>query len=153
MESEFNEEIIEQVVSRAKMMLEDLDFNKEFEILELSFYNFTLKSSFQREFRALYLALWRFSLDRPFGKDNGKILYDKVLEAPWVWAIKSKSKIVPLAELYYEKLHERGKEDFTEIARHLMAFTSFDESKSKSYVLKLALVIRTRYTFFFDNLL
>ncbi len=153
MESEFNEEIIEQVVSRAKIMLEDLDFHKEFEILELSFYNFTLKSSFTREFRALYLALWRFSSDRPFGAENGKVLYDRVIEEAWVWHAKTKAKIIPLAELYYEKFHERGKEDFTEIARHLMAFTDFDETKSKSYVLKLALIIRTRYTFFFDNLL
>ncbi len=152
MKSEFNDEIMEQVISRAAMMFEDLDFHKEFEILELSAYNFTLKSSFKKEFCALYLALWRFAIERPF-EEHKQLIYDTFVEKAWVWKPKTKEKILPLAQLYYEKLHERGKEDFTEIARHLMAFTKFDETKSKSYVLKLALLIRTRYTFFFDNLL
>lgn len=152
MEVELNQDIIERVIQNAQSMLGDLPVSKDIEILQLGFFDFMKKKKLTQDFKSLYLALWRFALDRSF-PDSSKILYDHFIDTAWPWAISTKKETTYNAELYYEKLQEKGLDDFTVVARHLLSFVEYDEAHRKAYTLKLSLLIRSRYTFFFDHLL
>ncbi len=151
MSAEFPQEELDNLVFTAKELLGSLDYVQELKILQVPVYNITRKRELTKDFKALYIALWHFALERPF-KENTNIIYEHFLKSEWAWEKKSQNEIINRAEQYYEKLHERGKEDFTEIAKHLLSYGVFDEETLRKNVLKLALLIRSRYTFLFENL-
>ncbi len=152
MQAELNDELMDAVVQNGIAMLEDLDFKKEIETLELGFFDFTKKADIIKEFKALYLALWHFAVWRSF-PDNHALIYEHFLQQKWFWKENEKAYIVEYAQNYFEKLHERGVDDFTLLAKHILSFCEHDESKEKAYLLKLVLLMRAHYSVFFEKLL
>ncbi len=148
------QEMFDQAAQHAFIMLSELDFFEEFQLLQVKRFHIMKRKILTREFNALYLALWRFALLRSF-PNNSQEIYDTFLTLSPSWLEKNKDKnlILETAELYYEKLGERGLEDFSEIARHILSFVQYKEDKMKAFQLRLTLIIRSRYSFFFEHLI
>ncbi len=146
-----SQELIDTLVANGRALLTSLDYVQEIKILQVPAYNITRKRQLTREFKALYLALWHLALEQPF-KDHYQATYEHFLKQDFIWEKKNQREILDRSEMYYEKLHERGKSDFTEIAKHILSSSVFDEESIKKNVLKLALLIRSRYVFLFENL-
>ncbi len=152
MQSEIDKELLEAAVNNGRSMLKDLNFLEEIEVLGFRFFDLYKKSRIVKEYKALHLALWHFALVRSFPNNHNEI-YENLLNSDWFWKKSEKDYIVSYAAHYFEKLHERGVDDFTLIARHILSFCNFDEAKEKASTLKLALLLRSNYTFFFNHLL
>ncbi len=145
-------ELLDTVTQNGRAMLKDLDFHEELKVLAFGFFEWNKKANILRELKAFYLALWRFALTRSF-PDRHEEIYAKFLSEEWFWPAKDKNYIVEYAQYYFEKLREKGFDDFTIIAKHLLSFAEFDDNKTKAYALKLALIFRAKYNLFFEHLL
>ncbi len=152
MQAELSQELLDTVSENGIAMLRDLDFVKEFEVLELGFFDWTIKKNLSRELISLYIALWKFALKRSFPNDL-ETIYQTFLQKEDFLKSKEKAAIIQYADGYFHKLHERGIDDFTTIAHHILSFKTFDETKVKTYTLKLVLIFRANYTHFFEHLL
>ncbi len=153
-ETHITQEMFDQAAQNAYIMLSELDFFEEFQILQVKRFHIMKKKILTREFNALYLALWRFALLRSF-PHNSQEIYETFLALSPSWLEKNKDKdlIFETSAIYYEKLEEGKAEDFTEIARHILSFVNYNESKMKALQLRLILTIRSHYAFFFEHLI
>ncbi len=152
MQNDHSAELLEIATNNGFAMLKDLDFYEEMKVLDFGFFDWNKKRNSLKEFRALSLALWKFALVQSFPSTYNEI-YTKFLNAEWAWNKNDRSYIIEYSDYYFEKLSEKGLDDFTVIAKHVLSFAKFDEAKTKAYTLKLALLFRAKYKFFFENLL
>ncbi len=152
MKTEFNQDIIENVIRNANSMLGDLDLYQELEAFHLNVFSWLKKRRLVEEFTTLYVALWRFALDRSF-PENSEFLYTSFMREEKLFSRSKRVKCVQKIDFYYAKLIDKNESDFSAIAAHLLAFADIRENKKKAANLKLSLILRAKYQFFFDNLL
>ncbi len=152
MKTEFNQDIIENVILNANSMLFDLDLYQELAALHFGFFAWLKKRRMVEEFTTLYVALWRFALDRSF-PENSEFLYTSFMRQEKLFSKSRKVKSVQKIDFYYSKLTDKKEHDFSAIAEHLLSFAEVREAKKKAANLKLSLILRAKYQFFFDNLL
>ncbi len=150
--TEFNQEIIENVILNANSMLSDIDLYQELDALHLSAFAWLKKRHMVEEFTTLYIALWRFALDRSF-PENSEFLYSTFMAQEKIFSKSKKVKCVQKIDFYYAKLIDKKESDFTAIASHLLENADIRENKKKAANLKLSLILRAKYQFLFDNLL
>lgn len=145
--------LIEEVLANFAVLLDDLDFTHELELLGLGRFQFMRRKQMQLELRSLSIALWRLALGSSFPHDADLIFEMFLRRFQHNHPAKSTPQIIERARGYWGMIQPLGNSDFSNIARHLVSFVDRDGENSKPMILKLALHIRSNYRFIFERLI
>lgn len=140
---------IEQVVDTFVALTATLHYNAELDLLSVPRWRFNKRRKLKRELGALDIALWRLALNRSFPDDHD-LIFQSLMERRQ--KAEGSSKGAELVLSYVEKLRPSGDGDFSVVAQHLLHLARRKSELNRSLVLRLALHIRHRYMFFFQNL-
>ena len=142
----------DDVIDNFEALLADAEFSQEIRALHLGWFDFVRKRLLLDELRTVYVALWFLALQRSFPTAASfivsRFLARHTNKMPSLRATQFKER----ATQYKDMLVSNGDQDFTSVARHLISFTKAHESTLKADVLRLALQLRSCYTFIFQRL-
>ncbi len=135
----------EEVLDNFDALLRDAVFPKELHLLGVG------RFSFLR--RALYIGLWRLALMRSFPTAYQEIFDAFLARYAKRHPDKDSARLLARALEYIDMLQHRGDKDFMEVSRHLASFLQLNEDAGQALALRLALALRSSYTFIFDRLI
>jgi hypothetical protein len=134
-------------------LLDDTDFVRELELMEIGRLQLMLRRQMLVEWRGLYMALWRLALEKSFPGEAEAMFAEFMAHYKNTHPDRLSAACVERAKEYWGMLAPAGETDFNPAARHLTSFFSNDTKDTRSLSLKLALHIRKTYTYIFDRLL
>lgn len=147
------QEIAELALANFAVLLDDLDFGAELEMMGITRLQFLRRKRMLIELRGLYAALWRLALGRSFPQGADHMFATFLERYGMQHAGKQTGQIVERASQYWGMIEPGGDSDFTSVARHLVSFLERDGNERRPLVLKLALHIRGAYRFIFERLI
>ncbi len=145
--------LIEEALANFAVLLDDLDFAHELEILGIGRFQFMRRKQMQLELRGLCIALWRLALASSFPHDADLMFEMFLRHYIHTHGGKASRQIVTRSREYWGMIQPAGDSDFSAIARHLVSFLDLEEENQRPVVLKLALHIRSSYRFIFERLI
>lgn len=146
-------DVIEEALANFAVLLDDLDFSQELELLGIGRLQFLRRKQMLIELRGLFIAIWRLALGRSFPHEADEMLRIFIRRYAEGHAGKPGAQIVERAGQYWRMLEPGGDGDFSDVARHLLSFVDRDQDDVAPLVLRLALRIRSAYRFIFDRLI
>ncbi len=147
---------IDEVLDNFSAVLEDLDFSRELAILGIKRLHFRRRQRLVRELRALSVALWRLALQRSFPHNERSIFESflfRIAQHPDHKREKQAAVFIELIHGYLNLLQEKGDSDFMVASRHIVDLFRHASQDTTSQSLKLALLIRNKYTIIFERLI
>lgn len=143
---------VEEVLDNFEALLLGTDFSNELAMLRVGRFS-VMRRQMLRELRGLFAGLWHLALTRSFPDRAGE-LFDLFLERHAIrFPGKEEEKFRQRARQYKEMLLGAGDKDFTAVSRHLLSFVRQDEAGFKAMSLRMALHLRSTYTFIFERLI
>lgn len=145
---------VEELSTNFTALLADFDYKDEIKLLDLSFFDFRRKKNMVKEFDALYIGLWSKALTQtlPAMRDLAFNYYCET-ELPKKYTkrtlVQQKAKI----SQYVEFIHQGAENDFSLICHHILSLLHFKEANQRNLNLRIALHIRTVYTFIVERLM
>lgn len=149
----FQEDLAGEALDNFAVLIDDLDFEREMNILGLGRMQIFRRRQMSVEFVGLYIALWRFALAHSFPADADvmfRVFLHRYLSAH---QDKNARRSVERGREYWAMLEHSADADFRPVARHLVSFFQHDEKEARALSLKLALHIYSVYRFIFDRLI
>lgn len=145
---------IAEVLDNFDALLRGVDFDNEMQMLGIGRFSLFARRDMLLELRALYIALWYLALQRSF-PDAAEKIFEAFLQRHTARAPRKPREALlrERAQQYNDMLRETGDRDFTAVSRHLLSQRRMDESALKPLSLRLALHLRSTYTFIFDRLI
>lgn len=145
--------LIEEALANFAVLLDDLDFTQELELLGVGRFQFLRRKQMLLELRGLSIALWRLALASSFPRDANLMFGMFLQNYGQTHPGKPGQMVVERAQEYWGMIQPLGDSDFSVVARHLVSFSEHDSDQERTLVLKLALSIRGSYRFIFDRLI
>lgn len=151
---EVNQQIydIQEIIANFNALLKGVDFTCEFEILQVSNFQFKLKKTLTLELESLYIALWRFAMSHSLPVE-GQLIFDSFIEE------HTKQNTLEEANVFKDRINEYSDllaihgNNYMAVSSRIISFTQIEESFIKPTTLRIALEIRQRYTQIFDRLI
>lgn len=148
---------IEEVLDNFVVLLEGETFEQELRALGIGRMRFLYRGRAIASLRALHVALWRLALLHSFPKE-GEHICSLFLESLRNRAKtdRERTRFEAFEQevlSYRELLKDRGADDFTAVAAHLVSRFRPGASDSAAIRLRLILLIRNAYTVIFDRLI
>ena len=142
-----------QALGNFAALFEDADFTVELDCLGVGRMQFLRRRQMLLELRGLYMGLWFLALVRSF-PDRAEELFELYMQhhaqnSPR----KEDEQLRQRARQYKDMLSGTGDRDFTAVSRHLLSFMHRDEATLKTLSLRMALLLRSTYTFIFERLI
>ncbi len=143
----------EEINATFNVILQNLDYSAMLEALGIGKYNIFRRRRALKELQALSISLWRLALQRSFPTD-GKLFFDHYLNTEQLASPSTKERTLFAQKIttYNELMQDRGETDFTPVAKYLADIFTDNEDASRTFTLKLSLLLRNVYTIIFDNL-
>lgn len=145
--------IIEEAIANFSVLIDDLDFTGEMDLLGIGRFQFLRRKQMIIELRGLYTAVWRLALARSFPHDAGSVFENFLERYGRAHTGKLATQIIERARQYWGMLEPAGDGDFSEVARHLSSFIEREDKDQRPLILKLALRIRRAYRLIFERLI
>lgn len=148
-----HEDFHEELIVNFSGLLDSFDYKGDIQFLELGIFNFRQKKNMIIEFQGLYVGLWSMALFHSFPNDHDAILQRFIeKELPK----KYNKKLLPLQvkriQQYSELIRGNSNIDFNPVSHHILSLLHVKESKFRTINLKIALHIRSVYTYIFERL-
>lgn len=145
---------VEELSTNFAAILADFDYKDEISLLDISFFDFRRKKNMAKEFDALYIGLWSKALSQTLpAMRDATFAYYCEHELPKRYSkrtlVQQKVKILQ----YVELLHQHENNDFSLLCNHILSLLHFQETNQRNLHLKIALHIRTVYTFIVERLM
>lgn len=146
-------EYAQEALSNFLILLDDLDYNIYYEILDLGRFQFLRRRQIFIEMKSLHIALWRLAISHSFPAEGEK-MFSAFLDAyARTHQGKTDMQIVQRAPQYWGMIAPVGDSDFSYVSRHIISFFPRREKDLKAITLKLALRLHTSYRFIFDRVI
>ena len=144
----------EEVLENFLALLQQMDFERELHLLQISRMRFVLRRRLKSEWLAALIGLWRLALDRSFPQD-GDHIFALFLEHKSK-QLKKQAKIDVFTKKvsdYVALFHEKGDADFSLPAEYLIAKLRLSERQSRPLRMRLILHLRELYKLVFERLI
>lgn len=105
------------------------------------------------ELRGLYMGLWYLGLTRSFPERAEELFELYMQHHAELSPRKEDEQLRQRGRQYKDMLSGTGDKDFTAVSRHLLSFMHRDEDALKTMSLRMALLLRSSYTFIFERLI
>lgn len=145
--------IVQEALDNFAVLIDDLDFSAEMELLGIGRFQFLLRKLMRTELTGLYMALWRQALARSFPAFAPEMFHNFLDRYVDDHPGKIGMAIMERALLYWKMIQPAGDSDFSNIANHLTSFVVKENRDTRALNLKLALHIRKTYRFIFERLI
>jgi len=143
-----------EVLENFQALLDDMDFRREFAILNVGSLHFLLRGRLRKELEALVIALWRLTLERSFPDDWSEILESYIADRRRTEGSEKAGKAFEdRVRSYITLLEEKREQDFTGPASRLVDIAGAASGSKAALQLKMALRIRILYKLIFDRLI
>ena len=146
-------DVIEEALANFSVLIDDLDFEAELELMGIGRLHFLRRRQMQIELKGLYMALWHLALSRSFPQDADAMFASFLNRYAAAHPGKPGEPIVKRAAEYSGMLAPYGDADFNDVAGHLLSFLESPEKDTRALKLRLALHIRSAYRFIFERLI
>lgn len=144
---------VEDVLGNFDALLRDTDFSRELQMLGVGRFNPLRRRQMLLELRGLYIGLWYLALVRSF-PDRAEELFELYMQHHTQHSPrKEDEQLRQRARQYKDMLSGTGDRDFTAVSLHLLSFMHRDEATIKTLSLRMALLLRSTYTFIFERLI
>lgn len=135
------------------ILLDSFDYEEEMQLLNISLFNFQQRKNMIREFQGLYVALWSMALSYSLPQDRDIILQQFIeIELPKKYDKKQLPMQIKRIHQYIELIGDDSAVEFSPISHHILSLLNTKEDEFRSMSLKIALHIRSVYTYLFERL-
>jgi hypothetical protein len=144
---------ITEVVDNFSAVLDQMDFECELGLLDISPVHFLVRKRMKDEWQALVIGLWKLALSSSF-PDDGDVIFETLLAArTQSLHPRRREAFVGRVSRYVSSLQEHGIADFMPTSERLLSARRAHPSKKPAMQLRVALHMRHLYATIFAGLL
>lgn len=148
-----HEEFYLEVCTNFAGLLQSFNFKEEISFLHINMFEFRKRANMMLEFQALYVGLWNMALCRSFPHDHEEIFQKYMhIELPQKYSKRLLQTQIQKIEQYKELIQSIQNSDFSPIAHHILSLLDIKDLDYKAFSLKIALHVRSVYTYIFERL-
>jgi hypothetical protein len=144
---------VTEVVDNFSAMLDQMDFESELGLLNISPMHFLLRKKMKDEWQALVIGLWKLALNSSF-PDDGDVIFETLLaDKTQHFNPGKKEAFISRVLRYAASIQAQGIANFMPTSGHLLAVRRVAPAKKPAMQLRIALHMRNLYASIFAGLL
>lgn len=145
--------LVDEALANFAVLIDDFDFAADMELLGIGRFQFLRRKQMKTELKGLYIALWRLALARSFPRFADDMFTIFLRRYCRSHGDKNGQPIAERATQYWGMILPHGDGDFNNIAAHIVNLCQREQKDPKALTLRVALNIRSAYSFIFERLI